>query len=101
MSNALQVKTIWKYPLEIQEEQTVEVPYGSQLLSLMGQNDLPVLYVLVNPYTKVKEVWHFSLWATGQKIGDEMLRTSIFVGTVSTYEGRLIWHLWRNNPSGS
>jgi len=95
MTNELKRKTIWKYPLKIQDEQTVEVPYGSQLLSLIEQDDFPVLYVLVNPYAKGKEVWYISLRGTGQLIGEEMLRASIFIGTVSTYNGRLIWHLWR------
>jgi len=95
----LTIEEVWKYPLELEEEQTIELPYGSMFLNLIEQNDLPTLYALVNPATKLKECWQISLRATGQPISGEMPRTSMFIGTVSTLGGKLIWHLWlrRNN----
>lgn len=100
--NALRVSEVWKYPLAILDEQTVFLPYGSTFLSLISQNDVPTLYVLVNPYTDLQEYWHITLRGTGHPMGEEMLRVSLFAGTISTHEGRLIWHIWyRKEYNGS
>lgn len=93
-SNALNVMEVWKYPLEVTDEQKVEVPYGSKVLSVIEQNDMPTLYALVNPYSNLKETWCISIRGTGHPLAKEMLGVSLFIGTISTHSGRLVWHIW-------
>ena len=93
--NALNVKAVWKYPLEVTGAQEIELPYGAIFLSVMEQHNLPNLYALVNPYTTLMETWEIALRSTGQPIGEEVLRLAKFLGTVSTYGGQLVWHILR------
>ncbi len=95
MKNEVDVKSVWKYPLGINDEQTIEIPHGSELLSLMEQKDEPVLYYLVDPLETRKDTIHISMRGTGQLVGKEMTSSSIFLGTVNTHRGRLVWHIWK------
>lgn len=42
-------QTIWKYELEITDEQTINIPEGSVILDVLDQNGTLVLYAMVNP----------------------------------------------------
>lgn len=44
------IPTIWKYPLTITDEQTVEMPAGARLLSAQFQAGELVLWAMVEPY---------------------------------------------------
>lgn len=43
------MRTIYKYPLRIVDEQTVRMPIGAELLSVQMQNGLPCLWATVDP----------------------------------------------------
>ena len=94
MGNSLNIESVWKYPLDITDEQSIVLPYGARFLSVMEQNNLPTIYACVNPLAGIKEVWHISMRGTGHDIGREMLETSEFLGTIGTHGGELMWHLW-------
>ncbi len=89
------LQSVWKFPLEIVGEQELEVPYGATFLSLIAQNDLPTLYAQVDPDTDLKEKWCIYIRGTGHTIGREMTGASLFIGTISTHGGDLVWHVWR------
>lgn len=92
--NNKDIKKVWKYKLAITDKQEVMVPTNSIPLSVIEQNGEPVLYVLVNPYYTRKETWTIHIRGTGHPVEEEMLRSSHFMGTVSTAYGALIWHIW-------
>lgn len=41
--------TIWKYELEITDRQTIQMPEGSQILSVANQNGKLCLWAIVSP----------------------------------------------------
>ncbi len=43
------MKTIWKFPLEITDHQSVSIPSISRLLTVQMQGDTPCLWALVDP----------------------------------------------------
>lgn len=42
-------KVVWKYPLRVQEHQTVTMPTGSTPLALQMQEGMPTLWAFVDP----------------------------------------------------
>ena len=89
------MKTIWKYPLEIEDQQEITVPYGAKILSVIEQNNQPVLYALVNSESaRLMDMISILIRGTGHPIEERDLLGHDFVGTISTYDGRLIWHIF-------
>lgn len=41
------MKTIWKYQLEVTDEQVLQVPHGSEVLCVQIQDDTPCLWIKV------------------------------------------------------
>lgn len=84
--------TIWKYPLEITDEQTIELPQRSEILSVQMQNGVPTIWALVDPKApgpKVKQ--KIGIFGTGNPI-DGVLFKQAFIGTVQ--QGSLVWHVF-------
>ena len=94
MNDEMKTDVVWKYPLAVADEQNIVVPKGSNLLSLMEQNNVPTIYFLVNASAQVKETIAVSMRGTGHPVEREMSSASQYIGTVSTYSGQLIWHVW-------
>jgi len=43
------MNSIWKYPLQVTDAQTIDVPEGSEALSVQVQNGTPCLWARVDP----------------------------------------------------
>lgn len=64
-------KRIYKYELEITDEQTVEIPWGAQLLSVQMQNNKPCLWALVD-VMHTKQEYHIEIIGTGNPMKDPL-----------------------------
>ena len=63
------VKTIYKYPVVVDDEFTIYLPEGAQVLSVDVQQDEPQMWVLVDPAApKTKRT--FRVIGTGHPIDD-------------------------------
>ncbi len=80
---------VWKYPLDLREYQTIEMPMGAELLTFQTQNDVATLWALVNE-TQNKTTRLFRIAGTGNPIDDKI---KSYVGTVQMQNG-LVWHLF-------
>ncbi len=88
------MKTIYKYPLVIEDSQNIPIPEGSEFLSIQEQNDLPIIYFLVDP-SQDKFPLEFRLLETGQPLEESSLEGFLYLGTVLTYlGGKLTWHIF-------
>ncbi len=85
------MKTIYKYSLAVEDLQNISVPLGAEFLSVIEQEDHPVAYFLVDP-SQEKFPLMFKLLGTGQP--PEYLDGYSFLGTVSTFGGKLVWHIF-------
>ncbi len=94
MNDKLKTDVVWKYPLEILDEQAILVPAGTKFLSLLEQNNIPTLYFLVNDGEEDMEIISVSIRGTGHPVEREMSKVSQYIGSVSTCGGQLIWHIW-------
>lgn len=87
------MKTIWKYPLEIVNSQTLEVPQGCKFLSVAEQNGALVLYALVDPSAKLEKT-EVLIRGTGHPIDEGKLLSNEFIGSVVSAGGMLVWHVF-------
>lgn len=92
------MKTIWKYPLDITDSQVLTIPKGAHFLSVIEQSDIPVLYALVNPSLPTEQT-EVLIRGTGHPIDEAHLPRYVFLGTVGTHSGTLVWHIFVESRS--
>lgn len=81
------MKSIWKFPLDVTDEQQVEMPVGSQALSVQMQGEQACLWALVDTEAE-KEERTVQIFETGHSVTGE----GDFVGTFQVHGGALIFH---------
>lgn len=85
------MKTIYKYPLEVLDEEYYDMPRGTEFLSVQVQNGVPCLWALVDTQRAVahaKVVIH----GTGHPADD--VDGMEFVGTFQLNGGLFVGHVW-------
>lgn len=85
------MKTIWKTTLQLVDNQTIELPAGHVVLSVMNQRGSIVLYAEVNTEAEQKANVEIAIYGTGNPMPDAPGR---FVGTVTTHNEELVWHVY-------
>ena len=83
-------QTIWKYKLEIVDEQFIEIPFGynSKLLSVAMQDERLCLWAIVEPEKDTKTA-QIRIFGTGNPHYSGSLE---FLGTVQ--EQFFVWHVF-------
>ncbi len=85
-------KTIYKYPFEVVDEFTVDLP-DADILCVQVQGDTPCMWALVNPEAKPRRRT-FLLRGTGHDCADQRIRKATHVGTFQLHGGKLVFHLF-------
>lgn len=88
------MQIVYKYILKADEQQYLELPLYSQILSTANQGDDIVLYALVNPEQKEIQRHRIEVYGTGHSINDANLADLKFLGTVLMYNGELVFHVF-------
>lgn len=88
----MEARTVWKYQLELNHWQTIDIPRDAKILSVHMQEGTPCIWALVNPDNeKVKTEIH--MLGTGLPITENIDKTT-FLGTVLTYDHKFVWHFF-------
>lgn len=87
------MKTIWKFPLDIQDTQEIPIPKGATILSVIEQNDIPVMYALVDPGAPQMPI-SVEMRGTGHPVEENLMENYIFLDTVNTHGGASVWHIF-------
>ena len=88
------MKAIWKVPLEITDEQTVNLPWGAEPLTVQVQGDELCLWAKVDT-TNPGLAHTVHIYGTGNPIPDEDPDyPEAYIGTVQTHGGALVWHVF-------
>lgn len=82
--------TIYKYPLKLEDEQILELPVNSQLLSVIVQREVICLYVKVDSLEKYTNGHKILIIGTGDPLEQDV--TIDFIGTVQM--GPFVWHVF-------
>lgn len=92
---------IGKFELATVDRQVVEIPQPAQILSVIEQYGVVVLYALMEKGAPL-ETKTIDIYGTGHTIpkpasllaGKVKSEPGTFIGTVSTEDGALIWHVF-------
>lgn len=85
-------KTVYKYPLEIEDEQVVLLPTGARILTVQQQNNNIFLWALVNPTSTNAQAFTIRIHGTGHAISDS--DELEYINTVQLYGGKLLFHVF-------
>lgn len=85
-------KKIFKYPLQIKDQQVVELPVGAEILSIQNQNGTVCLWALVNPVIILKSERLIEIFGTGNPIYYDMGINRKYIATFQYMEGQFVGH---------
>ena len=89
------METIYKYPLELKDKQTIEMPIGSQILCVQTQFDKPCIWAMVNPNLPPVGV-KIEIYGTGGSITNPYPSYLKYIGTFQIYRGHEVYHVFLN-----
>lgn len=84
------MKAVYKYPLEITDEQVVNMPLNAKILCVQIQRSVPCLWVEVNTEETEFEERKIYIHGTGHEYEEE----GSYIGTIQLYDGRLVFHVF-------
>lgn len=84
------MRTIWKYDLQVKDNQFVNMPRGARVLSVQAQNDFPCIWAEVDS-EQPKEPRMFVMYGTGHPMVGQ---SSLYVGTFQLRGGQLVFHVY-------
>lgn len=80
------MKVIWKFELQTVDRQVIKMPLGSKILTVQTQNDVPVLWALVDTDMAPQEDKVIDVYGTGNDV-DFLSDGYIFPDTEREYIG--------------
>lgn len=86
------MKSIWKYPLSVEDKQTIEMPSGARILCVQMQHHIPCLWVVVDTEAKTEKRC-FVIIGTGYERNKIPLD---YIGTVQDLGGFLVLHVFED-----
>lgn len=90
------MRTIWKFPVKVDDLFELVMPKGARVLSVQNQGiNGPQMWAIVDSKAPT-ERRRFRIFGTGHPMGgDEALD---YVGTFQASGGALVWHLFEVTP---
>lgn len=88
------MKIIYKFPVKIEDLQTLKMPTGAQILCVQMQGQEPFIWALIDTQNIDKE-YIFELYGTGHEIHYDMGTERKYIGTFQTHGGQLVYHLFQ------
>jgi hypothetical protein len=83
-------KTIYKYQARVDDDLTIVMPEGAEVLTVQMQHNTPCVWALVDPHVAKMELRRFHWRGTGHN-ADNLGR---YVGTIQMAGGELAFHLF-------
>lgn len=81
--------TVWKFPLQVQDVQEIEVPSRSKALTVQMQGGVPCIwYAVQDEYAKRTKA--IRMFGTGHHVPAGLVLN--YIGTVQ--DGELVWHVF-------
>lgn len=85
------MKRIFKYQLGVSDEQVVNLPIGSRILSLQVQRGIPCIWAIVDDQEVKTSPIKVLMFGTGHSISDEDTKNR-FAGTIQFRD--LVFHVF-------
>lgn len=88
-------KVIWKYRLELQDQQFVEMPPNARILCVQIQQSIPTIWAMVDSDSREREKRSILIVPTGYE--QPALGGFInYIGTIQTAGGSLVFHVFED-----
>lgn len=87
-------RKIFKYPIEIRDKVKVEMPLGSQIISVHRVGEELCLYAIVNPEIKDMTIKVIEIIGTGNPYKSDLSVQRAFLGTVVLKKGAFVAHVF-------
>jgi hypothetical protein len=84
------MKAVWKYDADVEDEFTLEMPLGAEILTVQLQHENSNIWAYVDTDAP-KATRHFRWYGTGHPMYDRLRK---YIGTVQLASGNLIFHLF-------
>lgn len=84
---------IFKYPLKIEDEQTIKMPYGYKILTVQVKDNVPSLWALVDDEEKHRTNCTIRTIGTGCSLD---VNTWRYIGTYQL--NQLVFHVFEYSP---
>lgn len=85
-------RAIWKFPLDVADEQTLNMPAGAKILTVQIQFGVPTIWAEVEPSEPKIQQRRIAVFGTGHTI--PALKPLTYIGSVQQDGGNLIWHIY-------
>jgi len=85
---------IYKYELEIKDNQSLYLPFGARILSVCEQYNRIVLYAIIDKDEDKKQKYDIKIFGTGHEIPLGLCKDYKFLGTVKLYDGKYMFHIF-------
>ena len=82
---------IWKYQLNVIDEQQLFLPADAKILTVQTQRGTPCLWTLVNEENTAKELRKIAIYGTGNPLPDN---PGEYIGTFQMHGGDLVFHVF-------
>ena len=82
---------IWKYQLNVIDEQQLFLPADAKILTVQTQRGTPCLWALVNEENTAKELRKIAIYGTGNPIPDD---PGEYIATFQMHNGDLVFHVF-------
>jgi len=87
--------SIYKYTLEINDKQELELPHNAVILSVANQHESIVLYAMIDTKEEEKQdAYEIYIHGTGHEISVEERNNAVFLGTVKLLDGKIMFHVF-------
>jgi hypothetical protein len=83
---------IWKFPLDVNDLQTISMPHNAQILHVASQSNQPNLWALVDENAPTVDARRFVTYGTGHPMPDD--NYGHYVGTYQMHGGQLVFHVF-------
>lgn len=91
MRSDRRIKMIFKYPIQMTDTQDIAMPEHAEILTVQTQNDIPHLWVLVNPNLLPQDRTILT-YGTGHPMETDIQRK--YIGTYLTDNDNLVFHVF-------
>ncbi len=86
------MKLIYKYPIPLQDQFVIPMPFGSKILSVQIQKGQPCIWAIVDTDKEIC-ARSFLMFGTGHPLPHDIMALP-FIGTFQTLGGDLVFHLF-------
>lgn len=86
------MKKIYKYQLQLEQLQFLDLPEGYKILNFQVQNNIPTIWVLIDDYVNEQESITIRLFGTGWDIPEDY--EGEYIGTAQVDD--LVWHYFKD-----